>query len=96
MKKLLIALTIFAMTGCMVQKLKPVTIGMSEEQFRNEHRKSKVIEMSTNRTVYKDWDRSIIPDDDVSKFYYFTNGKLVLMDEGFLPIGTTTLVPTPM
>ncbi|MCD8740743.1 hypothetical protein LT679_09045 [Mucilaginibacter roseus] len=96
MKKVLtIAASIFFIVGCTVQRLHPVTIGMSEEQFKIEHSKSKIVEMSTDRTVYKDWDRSSIPEDYVVKFYYFIKSKLVLMDEGFLPIGATVRVPTP-
>ncbi|MBE9583893.1 hypothetical protein IM792_05490 [Mucilaginibacter sp. JRF] len=97
MKKLLIALTIFIATGCGLQRLAPVTIGMTEEQFKLEHKQSLVVEMSAYRTVYKDWDRSPISRvDTIDKFYYFSKGKLTLMDEGFFPKGAKAPVPTPM
>lgn len=53
--------------------------------------------MSAYRTVYKDWDRSPISRvDTIDKFYYFSKGKLTLMDEGFFPKGAKAPVPTPM
>ncbi|MCC8408353.1 hypothetical protein LJ707_05390 [Mucilaginibacter sp. UR6-1] len=93
MKKALIiaSLTLFVI-GCTV--LKPVTVGMPEEQFIKEHPRSLVVEMSTYRTVYKDVPYNI--KDTTTKFYYFSKGKLMLMDEGFYPRGSSVPVPTPL
>lgn len=93
MKKVLtIAALVLFIIGCTV--LKPVTVGMPEQQFVNEHPHSLVVEMSAYRTVYKD--KPFNMKDTTTKFYYFTKGKLILMDEGFYPRGAKAPVPTPL
>ena len=76
--------------GC---KTTQVFVNMSEEQFKKEHASAKVVELSQYRTVYKQTQYSVT--NAVEKFYYFKNGKLVLMDEGFVPHGMQAPVPTP-
>lgn len=65
---------------------------MPEGQFKKEHASAVVVELSDSRTVYKQYNMGAGGD---YKFYYFKNGKLALMDEGFYPIGATAAVPTP-
>lgn len=91
-KAIIIAVLTLFVVSCTV--LKPVTIGMPEEQFIKEHPRSLVVEMSAYRTVYKDIPHNI--KDVTTKFYYFTKGKLVLMDEGFYPRDSSVPVPTPL
>jgi hypothetical protein len=90
MKKLLLPLLLVFFMGCTAPKM--VMVNMPEDQFKKEHSSAVVVELSEHRTVYKQYN---IGAGALYKFYYFKNGKLALMDEGFHPIGATTTVPTP-
>lgn len=63
-----------------------VVVGMSEQQFLNEHKGAEQVETSAYRTVYK------YPYYRSYKFYYFKEGKMYLMDEGLIPFGSTAQV----
>ncbi|MBB5396991.1 hypothetical protein [Mucilaginibacter sp. AK015] len=91
MKKILIPLLLVFLMGCAAPKM--VAVNMPEDQFKKEHASAKLIELSESRTVYRQLNYA--PGEGLYKFYYFKNGKLTLMDEGFLPHGQTTPVPTP-
>lgn len=71
---------------------KMVLVNMPEDQFKKEHASAKVVEISERRTVYREYNSG---PGGTYKYYYFKNGKLVLMDEGFYPLGSTSSVPTP-
>ena len=77
--------------GCMAPKM--VLVNMPEDQFKKEHESAKLVELSEYRTVYRQLNYAV--GEGLYKFYYFKNGKLTLMDEGFLPHGKDTPVPTP-
>jgi len=71
---------------------KMVLVNMPEDQFKKEHASAKVVEISERRTVYRQYNSG---PGGTYKYYYFKNGKLTLMDEGFYPIGASSSVPTP-
>ncbi len=79
--------------GCSAQKM--VAVNMPEDQFKKEHASAKVVELSKYRTVYRQASTDLLNQITV-KFYYFTDGKLMLMDEGFIPHGQLGAVPTPL
>jgi hypothetical protein len=91
MKKLVLPLLLVLFMGC---SQKVVLVNMSEDQFKKEHKSIRVVELSDRRTVYYESLNGFYKGGP-NKFYYFKNGKLVLMDEGFHPIGSITAVPTP-
>ena len=91
MKKLFLPLFLVLFMGCSAPKM--VLVNMPEDQFKKEHKSAKIIELSEQRTVYRQSYQSMT--EVLYKFYYFKNGKLALMDEGFLPRGQSTPVPTP-
>jgi hypothetical protein len=91
MKKLVLPLLLLLFIGCSVPKM--VVINMPEDEFKKEHEGAKVVELSERRTVYYQSFDGLHGGGE--KFYYFKNGKLVLMDEGFHPIGSVAAVPTP-
>lgn len=62
-------------------------MGMSEQQFKKEHRYAQQVELSSYRTVYRDPYYN-------NTFYYFKEGKMYLMDQGVVPLGTTVQVPS--
>lgn len=64
---------------------------MPEEQFKLAHESASVVELSESRTVYKLYNYTSGTN---YKFYYFKSGKLRLMDEGFVPYGTQSVVAT--
>ncbi|MCD8740744.1 hypothetical protein LT679_09050 [Mucilaginibacter roseus] len=70
---------------------------MGERQFivENIDSKDEIAEMNSNRTVYK-VPYHIGGSNFGYKFYYFKDGKLTAMDEGFIPLGSKTAVPTPL
>ena len=76
--------------GC---KTAQVFVNMSEEQFKKEHKSARVVELSERRIVYYQSFDGFHGGGE--KFYYFKDGKLVLMDEGFHPLGSVSTVPTP-
>jgi hypothetical protein len=76
--------------GCSAPKM--VLVNMPEDQFKKEHASANVVELSERRTVYRQYNKG---PGGLFKFYYFKNGKLTLMDEGFIPHGQDTPVPTP-
>ncbi|MES2064499.1 MAG: hypothetical protein V4456_21460 [Bacteroidota bacterium] len=90
MKKLLLPLLLLLFMGC---SRKMVLVNMPEDQFKKEHKSAKVVELSERRTVYYESLNGFYSGTD--KFYYFKNGRLVLMDEGFHPLGSVSTVPTP-
>ncbi|MBD1385145.1 hypothetical protein IDJ75_07630 [Mucilaginibacter rigui] len=91
MKKLFLPLLLILLMGCSMPKM--VVINMSEDEFKKEHEGAKVVELSERRTVYYQSFDGLHGGGE--KFYYFKNGKLVLMDEGFHPLGAALPVPTP-
>ncbi|MFD0766746.1 hypothetical protein ACFQZI_17935 [Mucilaginibacter lutimaris] len=90
MKKLILPLLVVLFMGCSFPKA--VMVNMPEDQFKKEHASAAVVELSESRTVYKQYNQG---PGGMYKFYYFKNGRLALMDEGFYPIGATAPVPTP-
>jgi predicted adenine nucleotide alpha hydrolase (AANH) superfamily ATPase len=92
MKKLLLPVLLLSfLIGCSVPR--QVSVGMTEEQFKKEHPRASVVELSKFRTVYRQEVYSTR--DTTAKFYYFTNSKLVLMDEGYRSGRNSPAVPTP-
>jgi hypothetical protein len=90
MKKLFLPLLLILFMGCSGPKM--VLVNMPEDQFKKEHASAKVVELSERRTVYRQYN---LGPGGLYKFYYFKNGKLALMDEGFFPHGSDSAVPTP-
>jgi hypothetical protein len=87
MKKLLIPLLLVLFMSCKVQQ---AVLGMNEQQFTKEHKfAARQVELSAYRTVYRE------PYYESFRFYYFKDGKLYLMDQGFMPRGAKEPVPTP-
>jgi hypothetical protein len=86
MKKLLLPLLIVMLfASC---KATQVFMGMSEQQYNKEHSYAEQVELSPYRTVYKEFNSPGY------KFYYFKDGKMYLMDQGYVPFGSTTQVPS--
>jgi hypothetical protein len=79
MKKLLFfgLLSLSIITGC---KTQIYSIGTSEAEFRAHNKGADLIEQTEHTTVYKKYDRAIIPTTG-DKYYYFADGKLVRIDE---------------
>jgi hypothetical protein len=90
MKKLILPLLLVLFMGCSGPKM--VLVNMPEDQFKKEHASAKVVELSEHRTVYRQYNTGA---GGVFKYYYFKDGKLTSMDEGFYPIGASSAVPTP-
>ncbi|MDB5003427.1 MAG: hypothetical protein JWQ34_1652 [Mucilaginibacter sp.] len=86
MKKLFLSLLIAILfASC---KVTQVFMGMSEQQYNKEHSYAERVEISASRNVYKELYNTGY------KFYYFKEGKMYLMDEGYIPFGTKTQVPS--
>jgi hypothetical protein len=86
MKKLLLPLLIVMLfASC---KTYQVFVGMSEQQFKKEHGSAEQVELSPYRTVYKELYSAGY------RFCYFKDGKMYLMDQGYIPFGTTAQVPS--
>jgi hypothetical protein len=86
MKKLFLPLLLMiVLISC---KIPQAIVGMSEPQFKKEHRYAEQVEASAYRTVYKE------PDYSSYKFYYFKDGKMYLMDQGYVPFGAKEPLPS--
>lgn len=57
------------------------TIGMDEQTFLQQNRSARLVEASTQRTVYKITTQPFGAPARVM-FYYFVNGKLAALDQG--------------
>lgn len=71
---------ILAVSSC---KVPVYTIGMSETEFRSQHKlTAQVVEQTANHAVYKI--QTSFQDEKKKRyqFFYFENGKLVRLDEG--------------
>jgi hypothetical protein len=88
MKKLFLPLLL--MTVFISCKIPQVFVGMNEQQFQKEHRIiAQQVELSNYRTVYKE-----AYTDSSYRFYYFKDGKLYLMDQGYVPFGSKKPLPS--
>jgi hypothetical protein len=88
---IIILALLISFSSCAIRQ---VSLGMSEEQFKKEHPRSRVVEMSRIRTVYHE--KPMTFKDTTDKFFYFSNHQLVLMDEGIVVNEAGTREPTPL
>ncbi|GAA4335919.1 hypothetical protein GCM10023149_44240 [Mucilaginibacter gynuensis] len=86
MKKILpLLLALCVLVSC---KIPEAVLGMSEPQFKKQHRYANVVEASAYRKVYKE------PLYESFRFYYFKDGKLFLIDQGYFPENAKEAVPS--
>ena len=86
MKKIILPLLLMIVfVSC---KTPQAVIGMSEAQFKKEHRYADQVEASAYRTVYKE------PYSASYMFYYFKDGKMYLLNQGYVPFGTKEPLPS--
>ena len=80
MKKLLFfgLLSLSVITGC---KTQIYSIGVSEAEFKVHSKSANLVVKTEHETIYRKLDRTSFFDSGNTYYYYFTDGKLVRIDD---------------